>query len=185
MDILSRQDYVKIWNMVLCSEPGPGLHSFPPPSPFTNTEADSSEKRSAWGIPRKQLWRPPGRVEMSPLSASQVIYLERCRQCAYIKHLPPRRQTKPSALTLPVEAKWKNKTGSMEGKRKYLVQWLSGATTPQRLTVLTSVNPGSRWKGRRALGSGDGWVLPSVGRASDGRGLWHTLPETQKGSSKD
>ena len=46
-------------------------------------------------------------------------------------------------------------------------------------SVLTSVNRGSRWKGRRGLASGEAWVLPSMGRASGGRTPWHTLPRRQ------
>lgn len=52
-------------------------------------------------------------------------------------------------------------------------------------TVLTSVNAGSRWKGRRGLGSGERAVLPRVGQASGGRALGHTLPGRRRDGEED
>lgn len=47
------------------------------------SQTPGAHKASVWGIPRKQLDTPQGFVEMSQLTASEVIYLERCGQLAH------------------------------------------------------------------------------------------------------
>lgn len=126
---------------------------------------------------------PAGCVEMSPLSASQVIYLERCRQSAPYKQLDVERSAQANvfyeSLLLWLQPKKKKKTHPAVIKWTIwvLINEVTMAAGMTDVTVLTSVKPGNRWKGRRALGSGEAWVLPSVGRARGGAGLWHTLPE--------
>lgn len=59
---------------------------------------------------------------------------------------------------------------------KCSVRRIQVSTTIPRLTVLGSVNPGSKWKGRRGVTSEVAWVLPKFGRASGGRMLLQVLP---------
>lgn len=63
----------------------------------SQTPGQTALRKAVCGIPRNQL-HPPGCVEMSQLSASEVVYLERCGQLAHASvywKITPRRQTIP------------------------------------------------------------------------------------------
>lgn len=124
---------------------------------------------------------------MSQLTASEVVYLERCGQLAHASvhwKITPRKHI--NSFTCSRKCSVTNWTIGGGGVYDFSFFFKAGECSRRRrgLTVLTSVNRGSRWKGSRGFASGEAWVLPGVGRASCGTTLWHVLPRRQHGGEE-